>query len=160
MLILARKVDLLLCGRSLGNGDSALHGVTAAASGTREDSAEHDGRTQNALALRRMYSPGYVPLRNVSNFVCKYARQFVFVSRRLQEARVDANEAAGQRERIDYRTVDDKEVELVIATGIGLRGKSMADFIYIFSDLRIFHELAAGPDLAHDGPTQLVLVIF
>ena len=56
-----------------------------------------------------MNSACNVALRNVGDFVSQYAREFVFVACRFEQARMNADEPARQGKCIDALIVDDKE---------------------------------------------------
>ena len=87
----------------------------------------------------------------------QHAGQFVFVTSRLEQTGVHADEAAGQGEGIDIRVVDNEEREALAAV-IGLCGDAAADFVDVLGDQRIFDDGAGLPDLRHDGAAESRLV--
>ncbi len=102
---------------------------------------------------------GNVTLGDVRDFVRQHARQLILRARRVEQSRVDADEPAGQGERVDHRAVDHEERKLVVAVGIGLRGQAIADLVDIFGDLGILDDFAAGADLRHDRAAQAILLV-
>ena len=68
---------------------------------------------------------------------------------------MDADEAAGQREGVDRGIVDDEEREFVRTIAVRLRRQPVADFVDVLGDLRIFDDLTAEPNIAHDRAPDL-----
>jgi hypothetical protein len=101
------------------------------------------------MALIGVHRPGDVTLRHVRDFVRQDAGQLVFVSRCLEQGGMHADVTAGQREGVDVGIVDHEERERVFAV-IGICGDAVTDFVHVFGNLRIFDQLAAGANIAHD----------
>ena len=67
------------------------------------------------------------------------------------------NVATGQSECIDAWIVDDEKRETVVAF-IGLCRDAVTDVVYVLGDLRVFDELAALANAAHDRAANLRLL--
>ena len=90
ILVGPREVDLLLSGRSLGDGEGALYGIAAAARGGNDNSAEHHRSRQNALSRICMDCPSDMSLRDVRDLVREHAGEFVFIAARVEQAGMHA----------------------------------------------------------------------
>ncbi len=90
-----------------------------------------------------------VALCDVSNFVCQYASEFVFTARCFEKPRMHANIAAWQSERVDSMIFYNKEREVTV-TVVGLGSDFIADNIDVLINERIFYNLAAVTNIAHD----------
>ncbi len=99
----------------------------------------------------------HVPLRHVRDFVRQHGRELGLVLREKDEAGVDADVAARQRESVDGGIRDGEELELLAV--LGDRGdEAMPELVQVVVDLGILEVGAGGPDLAHDHFADLVLL--
>ena len=106
----AREVDLLLHGRALRHGDAAERGVARAGGRADQDRRENGRHGRDALAALRANAPRDVPLRDVRDFVRQHAGELRFVARGEHQPVVHADEAAGQRERVDRVVAHEEEM--------------------------------------------------
>ena len=97
-------------------------------------------------------------LCNVCNFVSQYTREFILTARRLKQTCMDTDEAAGQSKGVDTVVVNDEEREVDI-TVVGLCRNSVAHFIDVFGNQRIFDNTAAVHDVTHDRTAESCLFI-
>ncbi len=78
------------------------------------------------------------------------------LSAALQQAGVHADEAAGQRERVDRRVAHGEELEILSRAGHRL-GKARPDRAQILGKLRVIDELRIAAHVAHDALAQAAL---
>jgi len=93
-------------------------------------------------------------LRDVRDLVRQYAGQLVFVARGIDQTGVNADISAGQGEGVDPGVINDKEREFMIPV-VGLCGNAVAYFVDVLGDLRIFDQLPAHANAAHDCAPDL-----
>ena len=98
----------------------------------------------------------HVALRYVRHFMRHHAGQFGLALRGQDQARVDADKAAGQRERVDLRIHDQKEIEL-LARVRARRDELVAQRVQIIGYLGVVRITGIGADLAHDALAQPAL---
>ena len=91
--VVAREVDLLLGGDTLGGGDAALHRLPAA-DGAEQDRRQQRGRGGDALLLLVADHARDVMLRDVRGLVRHDARQLRFGRTGEHRSRVDEHEPA------------------------------------------------------------------
>ena len=101
-----------------------------------------------------MNRPCNVALRDVRDLVRQYASQLVFVARGIDQAGVNTDISAGQGEGVDPGVINDKEREFMIPV-VGLCGNAVANFVDVLGNLRIFDQLPAHPNAAHDCAPDL-----
>jgi hypothetical protein len=93
----------------------------------------------------------------VGDFVCEHARELVLVARCAHQPRVQADEAAGEREGIDVGVPDHEEREAVRAL-VRLAREALAQGLHVLDDLRILDDLALLAQAAQDHQTDPVFV--
>ncbi len=96
-------------------------------------------------------------LRDVRDLVRQHAGELRLVLGRGDEARVDADEAAGQREGVDRRVAYGEESEPVRAL-VRLAGEAQAEGLQVLVDLRVLDDLAGFAQLPDDHQPDLVLI--
>ena len=119
---------------------------------TRESSERH----QHRILLRGECARDVV-LRHVGDFVRQHARELRFRLREQDQAGVDADEAAGQRERIDLRIGHREELEVLLDVGRS-RDQPVPELVQVVVDLGIVDIAAARAELAHDRLAELPLL--
>ena len=117
VLVLAREVELLLDRERLRRGDRRGRGLaatTTSRSATRRSPRASAGeRVQQRRSAASAIDARQVVLRDVRDFVREHRGELGFVLREQDEAGVDADEAAGQRERVDRGVGDGEELEVL-----------------------------------------------
>jgi hypothetical protein len=159
VFVAASEVDLLLRGGALRDNDTGLRGITVSRGNPRQDSAQHECRRQDALALAGMDRSRDMALRNVRNLMREDAGELVFVAGGVEEARVDADVASGECEGIDVGIVDDEERKFLAAV-VRLCRNPAADFIDVLGNHGVFDHKVRQAELCHDGPPDLRFVRF
>ena len=84
----------------------------------------------------------------------QYACKLILIARRLDQARMNADITAWQRERVDMRIINNKKSELLFAL-ISLRGDAVPDLVNVLGNLRVLDHRATATDVPHDGPANL-----
>jgi len=99
-------------------------------------------------------------LRHVADLVRHHGGQFRFGLGRHQQAGMDGDEAARQRERVERRVTHGEEEEI----GVGLAARAghrahqrVAEVVQVFEDRVIIEVIVVAPDVAHDFLAQLAL---
>jgi hypothetical protein len=101
-----------------------------------------------------------VALLHVANLVRQHRRQLGLVLRRDQELRVDADETARQRERVDHRVAhgEEEEIGIRLAARTGREGNQVfAEIVQVLDDGVIVEVVAVAPDVVHDLLAELAL---
>ena len=93
-------------------------------------------------------------LRDVRYFVCQDAGEFILTARGIQQAGVNTDVAAGQRECVDPGVFHHEKREAVIAF-VGLGGNFATNFIDVFGDQWVFNNCPGRSDVTHDRPPDL-----
>jgi hypothetical protein len=93
--------------------------------------------------------PRDVPLRDMTDLVREHRRQLALGLGRAQQAGVDADEAAGQRERVD-RVVGDREELEAGRTGRGRGGQRRGEPVQVVDHLGVVEVGRVAADLPHD----------
>ena len=104
----ARIVELVLCHGGARQRDRRVG--TAMTSARKQDGGDKCGHCRARRALGFSDEPRDVPLLHVRDFVRQHSRQLAFVVGREDQACVDAYEAAGHREGVDTRVVNQKKL--------------------------------------------------
>ncbi len=151
-LVSAREVDLHLRRQLLGDRDRADIGVARAVrvlmrrGSNRADHRQHHQRRHLLLGLDGAHE---VILRDVRDLVCDDGSEFVLVPRHRDQADVDTDETAGERERIDLAVVHDEERERLVGLR-AVRDEAVAKRVQIVGDqLVVEHELLIAQLVQH-----------
>ncbi len=96
-------------------------------------------------------------LRDVRDFVREHARELGFGLGEQDEPGVDADEAAGQRERVDLRIRHAEELEVLLDVR-RRRDEPVSELVQVVVDLGIIDVAAARAHLAHDRFAELALL--
>ena len=96
-------------------------------------------------------------LRDVRDLVREHARELGLVLREQDEAGVDADVAARQRERIDRGVGHREELEVLARVARG-GDEPAAELVQVVDDLGIVQEGALRASLAHDRLAELALL--
>ena len=98
-----------------------------------------------------------VVLRDVRDFVREHACELGFGLREQDEPGVDADEPAGQRERVDLRVGHAEELEVLL--DVRRRGdEPVPELVQVIVDLGIVDVPAACAKLAHDRLAELAFL--
>ena len=158
VFVLAGEVDLRLDRERLSRGERRGSGRPRRRAGTRGGDRERQrGEHVEELVLFLRGGARHVALRDVRDFVREHRRQFGFGLRQQDEARVDADIAARQRERVDRGVGHREELELLPALR-NRRDQPVTELVQIVVDLRVFEVGAARADLPHDHLADLVFL--
>ncbi len=116
----------------------------------RGDGQRERGQRVEQRALLPGEQARHVMLRHVRDFVREHGRELGLALREEDETGVDADVAAGQRERVDGRIADREELEVLAA--VGHRGdEAMAELVQVVVDFGVVEIGARGADLPHDA---------
>ena len=99
-----------------------------------EKSAENTDAGLCEVGLRRLMCP--VPQRDMGNLVRHDAGDFALIACIVENAAIDVDEPAGERERINIRRIHHSEAILKLRAA-RVRRKSLSDRVHICSHLRI-----------------------
>ncbi len=154
----AREVELLLDRGRLPTHDRGLRQVAArrSAGARREYRQQQRADLDRHGVLLRGQHARDVTLRDVADFVCDHARQLGLRLGRDDEARMDADEAAGQRERVEHRIAHEEEAEVDRARRAD-RNQLVAELVQVFGRFRVGQVVRVAPDLGHDLLAELAL---
>ena len=160
-LVLAREVDLHLLEDALHRGHRADIGVAGAVGVLvrgRGDRADHRENHQRGHLLLGLDGANQVILCDVRDFVREYRRELVLGLRRRDQARIDADETARQRERVDLRVAHDEECESLVGLRT-VRDELVAERVEIVREQRIVQHAVLVAQLMQDIETILALLL-
>ena len=159
VLVLAREVDLRLDGEVLRRGHCAHRRVGAAARHRADqDRSERGGGGHQVRTRLVLEAARDVPLRDVRHLVREHGRELALLVRLEQQPGVDADEPAGQGERVDRGVADQEEIEVAVAV-VGEAREAQAQRLHVLADLGVFHDRARVAQAAHDHAADAVLVL-
>ena len=99
----------------------------------------------------------HVMLRDVRDLVREHARELGLGLREQDESRVDADEAAGQRERVDLRVGNAEELEVLL--DVRRRGdQPVPELVQVVVDLGVVDVAAARAKLPDDRLAELAFL--
>ena len=159
VLVLAGEIDLRLDREVLRGGDGAHRGVRVS-SGHRADQdcrQRRRGRDEVRASLR-LDAARDVSLRDVRDFVRQDGRELALALGLEQQAGVNADESARQRERVDRRIADQEEREVAVAVVRHAR-EAQAERLQVLADLRVLEHAARIAEPAHHHAADAVLVL-
>ena len=115
-LVRAREVDLLLGRQPLGRGHGADQRVARQAGGRADQDGRQHGRHRREVGAAGVLDRARdVALRDVGDLVREHAGELAFAAGRGDQAGIDADEAARQREGVDAVVLDREEREAMRA---------------------------------------------
>jgi hypothetical protein len=156
----AAEIQLALDGQALPAHHHAHRRIGAAAGLADQRRQDQRRQRQQRILLLLAQHARDVALLHVADLVRQHRGQFRLVLRRDQQLRVHADEAAGQRERIDHRIAHGKEEEIGIrlAARAGReRHEVFAEVVQVLDDRVVVEVIGIAPDVVHDLLAQLAL---
>ena len=159
VLVLAREIELRLGCESLGRRNRAHRHVGRHAShGGEQDGRDRRRRRDDARARAILDAARDVALGDVRDLVRVHAGELALVARVEQQPRVDADESAGQRKRVDGRVVDQEETESPVAVLRHAR-EPQPEGLQVLVGLRVLEHAARVPEAAHDHAADPIFVL-
>src|SRR3569623_588519 len=123
-------------------------GLRAGGEGGGERGDQGRGRGQRE-AIGFVDCAQQMVLRDMRDFVCEHRGELALALARKDETTVYADVAAGAREGVDARIGHDEEgVRIWLRSGV--REQAIAETLYVFGDLRVFDDLDAAAQRAHE----------
>ncbi len=154
-LVGAREVHFALVGGGLAERQGGDDDLGVGRGG--DDRGEHRRPGGEVAALRALDRARDVALRDVGQLVRHDAGQLAFAAHRGQQARVDAEVAAGQGEGVDARVADHEHGELG-RLGLGRRHQAPGQRRDVIADFGVLEDVVMRIQLRGDARADLFLL--